>query len=189
MRKPWPRPTLLWFVCLSLSVAAFAQSSARPSQRVPKLTNEDMLPASSMRTVVTEVDTAAPHRPVPGNEIEPGGRIVWHRDPNEAANLARPGNKLIIVDVYTDWCGWCRKMDQEIYTDPRVAALSRQHVFLKLNAEDRGAGEDFARQAGVTGFPTTVILNSEGRVLDTKKGFIPSPEAFVQFVRRARASQ
>ena len=189
MRKTWPRLAMLWFVWLSFAAVVFAQSSVKPNRSVPKLTNEDMQPAASMQPVVTETDIAARSRPSPGNEVESGGGIVWRRDPNEAANLARPGNKLIIVDVYTNWCGWCKKMDQEIYTDPRVAALSRQDVFLKLNAEDRGAGEEFARQAGVNRFPTTLILDSEGRVLDTKTGFMQTPDVFLQFVKRARASR
>jgi len=33
-----------------------------------------------------------------------------------AANANNP--KMILVDVYTDWCGWCKKMDKETFTDP-----------------------------------------------------------------------
>jgi Thiol:disulfide interchange protein len=174
---------MLWFVLLSLSVGVSAQSSDKSNRCVPRLTSEDLL-SSPTQQVITDLDATSP-----GKGVASGGAIFWHRDPHEAANLASSGNKLIIVDVFTDWCGWCKKMDQEIYTDPRIAALSREDVFLKLNAEDRSAGEEFARQAGVHRFPTTMILNSKGQVLDTKTGFMRTPEAFLQFVKQARASR
>jgi len=115
--------------------------------------------------------------------------ITWHNDYAEAEALARSRDSLVIVDVYTDWCGWCRKMDREIYSDPRLAELSRQEVFLKLNAEDRGQGEQFAQQNGVSGYPTTIILSGRGQVLQKRSGFISSPEAFLRIVSQARAAQ
>jgi thioredoxin-related protein len=52
-----------------------------------------------------------------------------------AANANNP--KMILVDVYTDWCGWCKKMDKDTFTDPRVVAhLKKNFYAVKLNAED-----------------------------------------------------
>lgn len=52
-----------------------------------------------------------------------------------AANEQNP--KMILVDVYTDWCGWCKKMDKETFTDPRVIAHFQKNFYaVKLNAED-----------------------------------------------------
>jgi thiol-disulfide isomerase/thioredoxin len=157
------------------------QSARRPT---PRLTDDDV-PSSPVRAA--NESRAEPASAQPSAEPESGGGIVWQRNPHEAGELARSGNKLIVVDVFTDWCGWCKKMDQEIYTDSRVAALSRENIFLKLNAEDGGEGEAFAQWAGVTSYPTTVILDSAGHIVDRKIGFVRTPEAFVQFVRHASA--
>jgi thioredoxin-related protein len=52
-----------------------------------------------------------------------------------AANANNP--KMILVDVYTDWCGWCKKMDKDTFTDPQVVAhLKKNFYAVKLNAED-----------------------------------------------------
>jgi thioredoxin-related protein len=52
-----------------------------------------------------------------------------------AANAKNP--KMILVDVYTDWCGWCKKMDRETFTDPQVIAHFQKNFYaVKLNAED-----------------------------------------------------
>ena len=53
-----------------------------------------------------------------------------------AANKKEP--KKIIVDVYTDWCGWCKQMDKKTFGDPVVAAYVREHFYaVKLDAEMR----------------------------------------------------
>ncbi len=52
-----------------------------------------------------------------------------------AANEKNP--KMILVDVYTDWCGWCKKMDKDTFTDPQVVAhLKKNFYAVKLNAEN-----------------------------------------------------
>ena len=52
-----------------------------------------------------------------------------------AANEKHP--KMILVDVYTDWCGWCKKMDKDTFTDPKVIAHFQENFYaVKLNAED-----------------------------------------------------
>lgn len=59
-----------------------------------------------------------------------------------AANAADP--KMLIVDVYTDWCGWCKKMDKETFTDPKVIAYINESFYaVKLNAEDTRRSFEF----------------------------------------------
>jgi thioredoxin-related protein len=68
--------------------------------------------------------------------IQAQEQIQWMKfEEAVAANANNP--KMILVDVYTDWCGWCKKMDKDTFTDPRVVAhLKKNFYAVKLNAED-----------------------------------------------------
>ncbi len=139
------------------------------------------------RDIVEPMKKIDPTTPV-STSVEPAsGSINWEYDVDRAIETAKSGNKVIVVDVYTDWCGWCKKMDQVIYSDPKIVGLSRREVFLKIDAEDGGQGEAFAHKMGVRAYPTTIILDSDGARITQEKGFIPSSDRFIQFVEEARA--
>ena len=54
----------------------------------------------------------------------------------QAAYAKQP--KPILVDLYTDWCGWCKVMDKSTYGNEKVAAYINQHYYaVKFNAESR----------------------------------------------------
>ncbi len=56
----------------------------------------------------------------------------------EAFAKTQTAPRKILVDVYTDWCGWCKVMDQKTFTDPRVVDYVNQNYYaVKFNAESR----------------------------------------------------
>lgn len=63
-------------------------------------------------------------------------QITWMKfEDAVAASQANP--KMLLVDVYTDWCGWCKKMDKETFTDAKVIGhINEKFYAVKLNAED-----------------------------------------------------
>ncbi|MEK6286081.1 MAG: thioredoxin family protein [Acidobacteriota bacterium] len=175
---------ILGIAIASIAICALTHAQSSPARRTPVLTNDDL--SSAAREAVR---APAESEAQPSTRRDPEvvrGQIAWQRDLRRALQIATAEGKLIVADVYTDWCGWCKKMDKTIYTDPAIVALSRQQVFVKVNAEDRGEGQSFAKDMGVNGYPTTIILDGQGRVLNIAEGYIPSPQAFLEFVERAR---
>jgi thiol:disulfide interchange protein len=170
----------------AIALCPFTNGQSSPKRRTPALTSEDLgVSGREVITALPESETQPDKRETGGTK----GPIAWHRDIRRAAEVAQSEGKVIVVDVYTDWCGWCKKMDNIIYSDPTIVALSKQQVFVKLNAEDRGQGQSFAQEMGVSGYPTTIVLDGQGRVLDVAQGYIASAEAFANFVERAQARQ
>ena len=109
--------------------------------------------------------------------------IKWQPNYQAALAAAQPDGKIIMVDFFTDWCGWCDKLDSDVYTDSAVVEFSRSIVNLKIDAEDGGEGQALAQRYGVTGFPTILFLTADGREVDRIGGFLPAPQ-FLEEMKR-----
>jgi thioredoxin-related protein len=111
--------------------------------------------------------------------------LSWDAGLEQAETSGRP----ILVDVYTDWCGWCKRMDREVYARADVRdALSRRFVPIKLNAESKATAtyqsqklteRGIAAKFKVSGYPTTVFLASNGKHLVNAPGYL-APDRFLQ---------
>jgi thioredoxin-related protein len=56
----------------------------------------------------------------------------------EAEKLMTKQPKKLFIDVYTDWCGWCKVMDQQTFQHPIIAKIINQYYYpVKLNAEQK----------------------------------------------------
>ncbi|MCY7351595.1 MAG: DUF255 domain-containing protein, partial [Cytophagaceae bacterium] len=68
---------------------------------------------------------------------EPKGAIQWMSIEEAFAKNKKAPRKLLI-DVYTDWCGWCKVMDKNTFREAKVAEyINRKFYAVKLNAEQR----------------------------------------------------
>lgn len=111
-----------------------------------------------------------------------GGEVEW-KEFNRGIEIAKKEKKYVIIDFYTDWCGWCKKMDNLTYADREVQRLLSAHfVSIKLNAEDELNSlvfenktytyAEFTQYLGINGFPTTVFLDPDGKAITKVPGFI-----------------
>ncbi|HOV10427.1 MAG TPA: DUF255 domain-containing protein [Bacteroidales bacterium] len=110
----------------------------------------------------------------------------------EALKLNKKNPKKIFVDIYTDWCGWCKKMDAGPFADSIIKAYMAQNYYpVKLNAESKDTIEfngntyvnpnpSSARSShqlaaallqGRLSYPSFVILNEKFEILNTIVGF------------------
>jgi thiol:disulfide interchange protein len=93
---------------------------------------------------------------------------------NDALGRARAEKRLVMVDVYTDWCGWCKKLDRDTYGDERVAAALGELISIRVNAEK--GGEAVAEKYRVQGFPTVLFLSGSGEVVEKIEGYVGADE-------------
>jgi len=94
---------------------------------------------------------------------------------------ATAANKYVFVDVYTDWCTYCKKLDATtLRTSSVVSELEKNFVSVKLNAESqedvvwkgqRMSARDLAATWGVEGFPTLIFLNPKGEMIGVFASF------------------
>ena len=95
-------------------------------------------------------------------------------------------HKLIFVDLYFTGCAPCAEMDKEIFPDPKVASfLSANFITFKSDIMKEEIGKKLSMKYGVTGFPTFLFLNSDGKVIDIASGF-KSVDQFTGLLQNAK---
>ena len=111
---------------------------------------------------------------------------------NEAVELNKKDPKLFLVDIYTDWCGWCKKMDRDTYANPVIveyinknyhavkmngegkAPITYKEYTFKYKSEGRSGYHELSAllMNGKLSYPTTVILNEEEKLLNRIPGYL-----------------
>lgn len=91
----------------------------------------------------------------------------------EALAKAKAENKLVMVDVMTDWCKWCIELDNKVYAKPEISDFANANqVNYKIDAE-KGEGIEFAKKYKIQGFPSILFLDGDGNEIDRVYGYVP----------------
>ena len=110
----------------------------------------------------------------------------------EAIELHKENPKKLLIDLYTDWCGWCKVMDRETYSNPRLSAYINDNFYpVKFNAEQKESvefdGHTFkfipSGRRGVhelaaaltrnqLSYPTTVFMDEDLRIIQPIAGYL-----------------
>lgn len=94
-------------------------------------------------------------------------------DYDRALSEARNNNKLILVDLYADWCGPCRQIDAKVFDNPQVRHVLTNHfISVKIDVDKPGRNNELANQFGTRSIPHVVFLNSAGEKLYEFTGFV-----------------
>ena len=101
----------------------------------------------------------------------------------EAQAVAEKEKKMIFIDFYTTWCGPCKMMSSEVFTQDQVGEyFNRTFVNLKVDAE-KGEGVELAKKYQVKAYPTFVVLRADGTEVYRTAGARPADE-FVDKIRK-----
>lgn len=128
-----------------------------------------------------------------GKATSSAGEIKWiSLEEAEKLNSKSKTQKKVFVDVYTDWCGWCKVMDKNTFKNEKVAAYVNQKFYaVKLDAEQREPitlGQqkfEFVPQGqkgyhqlaaalmnGQMSYPTTVFLDEKLQMIQPIPGYM-----------------
>lgn len=132
--------------------------------------------------------SAVPARPA---GAAPTPALAWRAwDPG--LEEARVSGRPVLVNVYTDWCGWCRRMKADVYSRAEIRRYLDSHfVTVTLNAEGadpaRYEGRSYtsrslAARFGVKSYPTTIFLRPDGAHLVNVPGYVESAD-FMKVLR------
>jgi uncharacterized protein YyaL (SSP411 family) len=104
---------------------------------------------------------------------------------NDGYALAKKKNKIILVDVYTEWCGWCKRMDKDTYAKTSISSvLNEKYVSVKFNPEVEGIKYTYNGKTydgpglaaaisnnSISGYPTTVFINPKTHKTKIEVGY------------------
>ena len=94
--------------------------------------------------------------------------LNWHSY-TKGMKLAQDQNKPLMINFYADWCGYCRKMDKETFTDQEVSQyLSDNFILVKVNAD---ISKELSAAYYVRGLPNLWFVESNGEKIAPLPGF------------------
>ncbi|MDD5895098.1 MAG: thioredoxin domain-containing protein [Prevotellaceae bacterium] len=89
---------------------------------------------------------------------------------DEAKAAAKAESKLLFIDFYTEWCGPCKRMANEIFPQKPVGDyLNPKFVCVKINAE-KGEGVELANKYKITAYPTFIVADATGKEMGKFEG-------------------
>jgi protein disulfide-isomerase len=113
----------------------------------------------------------------------------WDDDYDKALAQAKTEKKLVLLDFTgSDWCGWCIKLDKEVFSKPEFKSYAKDNLVLvevdfpqakRQSKKLKEQNEKLKQEHGIKGYPTIIMLNSEGKKVG-QLGYIEGgPKAFI----------
>ena len=85
---------------------------------------------------------------------------------------AKTEKKLIFLDAYAAWCGPCKLMERNVFTDANVADYYNKNFINAHFDMEKGEGRELAAKYGIRSYPTLLFLNGEGEVVGKELGYL-----------------
>lgn len=119
----------------------------------------------------------------------------WHKNYDDALAKAKAEGKHVLIEFHgSDWCPPCIKLNNEVLTQDAFKQLADEELVLvdadfprksELPEGQRAHNEALARKFGIEAFPTVLILDADGQVLDKMVGFPRGGlDGFLGFIKK-----
>lgn len=117
----------------------------------------------------------------------------WLTDFEQAKAEAAKKNLPILADFSgSDWCGWCIRLDREVFSQPEFKEFAQNNVVLFLadfpnsktqTAEVKAQNQALSERYGIQGFPTVLLLDETGKVIGRTGYQKGGPKAYVEHLK------
>lgn len=96
------------------------------------------------------------------------GAIAWVYSLDEGMSKAASEKKPVMIDIYAEWCYYCKKLDAQVYSDKEISDIAAKFVCVKIDGDKQ---PQIARRFEVQGYPTIIFLASNGSIIDKVVGY------------------
>ncbi len=97
----------------------------------------------------------------------------------ELLDKSKKENKIIFIDCFTTWCGPCKWMDKNVFTNDTVADFYNQNFICARFDMEKGEGKEIQKKYNVNSFPAFLFINDQGKIIYTTLGRKPT-SLFIQ---------
>lgn len=183
------RPFLLYFILFSTLLILSCKGENQSTTTAT--------PEPEPKKTKYKFSNPAQKKPKPTSPLNTGG-MQW-MTVDQMSEIKSPGSKKYLIDIYTEWCGWCKVMDKKTFSDPKVQEkLKDQYHLIKFDAERKDPvifnGKTYEWQAGgrkgsnalaielLNGrmsYPSLVYLDENLKPIKVTSGY-KNPEQMIQ---------
>ena len=112
------------------------------------------------------------------------GIVFIEQDWDKALKAAKDQKKLVFMDIYATWCGPCKLLKKNTFTDQKVGDFfNKNFVNVSIDGE-KGVGPSLAQKYGITAYPSLIVTNAEGKPVLYTMGYIDA-ETLLKFADAA----
>ena len=107
----------------------------------------------------------------------------WHQDLDAAVEEAQKNDAMILVDLYADWCGWCKVLEEKVFLHEtfKKYADEKNFVLLRVDTQDGAHGSSLQARFQADSLPTTLVLDQDMVKVGAISGFAPV-DTFVRYI-------
>lgn len=98
----------------------------------------------------------------------------WLEDLAAARARAKAENKPILVDLWAEWCTWCKRLEKDVFSTPVFQQYTNGFVLLRVDTEDGAEGTRLMEDYEVETLPTTLILTHDLIKMGELQGYLPA---------------